>query len=252
MIVGPSGTGKSVLLKHLIALLRPDAGEGLRRRPELLGARRRRPQRAAQEVRHVLPGRRPLRFDERLRQHRFSIASHRPPEPGRRSGAGRRVPRARAAARHRLEAAVRALGRHAAPRRLRPGHRAQAGDPALRRAQHGTRPDHDRYHRGGDPRDPPPDGADDRDDHASHAERAGRSATAWRCSSGAGSCSRRRRRSSCIRAIRRCGSSSKGGPRARCPSSRREPGAKPFRRRDEPGSESRSVLSGRHSSSRGS
>ena len=27
VIVGPSGTGKSVLLKHLIALLRPDAGE---------------------------------------------------------------------------------------------------------------------------------------------------------------------------------------------------------------------------------
>ena len=26
VIVGPSGTGKSVLLKHLIALLRPDSG----------------------------------------------------------------------------------------------------------------------------------------------------------------------------------------------------------------------------------
>ena len=27
VIVGPSGTGKSVLLKHLIGLLRPDSGE---------------------------------------------------------------------------------------------------------------------------------------------------------------------------------------------------------------------------------
>ena len=49
VIIGQSGTGKSVLLKHIIGLMRPDAGEvvvdgrelGGLRRPELLAMRRR-------------------------------------------------------------------------------------------------------------------------------------------------------------------------------------------------------------------
>ena len=120
MVLGPSGTGKSVLIKHIVGLLYPDAGRraGARRvGPE---HDRRRAVRDAQEVRPALPGRRAVRLDERVRQHRLPAA----PAHGQVRGRDRRdlqpaAPRGRAR-RGRAEDAERALGRDAQARRASP------------------------------------------------------------------------------------------------------------------------------------
>ena len=135
MILGPSGTGKSVCIKHMV-------GPALPRRGRRAGARRvgaepgrRRAVRDAQEVRRPLPGRRALRIDERVRQHRLPAPpAHR---QGRRGDQGDRGPAARRGGpdeRSRQDA-QRALRRHAQAGRLRPGAGAGPGHRALRRAR---------------------------------------------------------------------------------------------------------------------
>ena len=66
VIIGGSGTGKSVLLKHIIGLLRPDSGtvevDGIDRRD----ARQPGDHRVPPQVRHGLPGRRAVRLDDGL------------------------------------------------------------------------------------------------------------------------------------------------------------------------------------------
>ena len=67
-LLGPSGTGKSVLLKHIIGLIRPDAGHvivddqdvGRLKRKELAELR------IADRLR--VPERRAVRLDERVRE----------------------------------------------------------------------------------------------------------------------------------------------------------------------------------------
>ncbi len=85
VVLGPSGTGKSVLIKHIIGLMFPDSGDVIVQgqsvptltMPQLLGA--------APQSRRALPGRRPVRVDVGVRQRRLPAASaHRLP-PRRRS-----------------------------------------------------------------------------------------------------------------------------------------------------------------------
>ena len=61
-IMGPSGTGKSVLLKNIIGLLRPDAGEIWVDGEETVPHGREGPLPGPPQVRRPLPGRRPVRL----------------------------------------------------------------------------------------------------------------------------------------------------------------------------------------------
>ena len=74
MILGPSGTGKSVCIKHMVGLLYPDEGDVLVHGQLGAGHDRRRAVRHAQEVRRAVPGRRAVRLDEPLRQRRLPAA----------------------------------------------------------------------------------------------------------------------------------------------------------------------------------
>ncbi len=120
VVVGPSGTGKSVLLKHLIGLLRPDSGRVVVDGRDLWSMDHL--QRVGFRKKFGMSFQEGALFDSmtRLRQHRVSAAAI-----GQEAGAGPRarrgVPGARAAARHRREAAVGALGRHAPARRASRG-----------------------------------------------------------------------------------------------------------------------------------
>ena len=75
IIIGGSGQGKSVLMKHLMGLLKPDCGRDLGRRRRRRAAQRRRDGQAAPQVRHGVPVRGAVRFDERRREHRLPAAS---------------------------------------------------------------------------------------------------------------------------------------------------------------------------------
>ena len=118
---------------------RRPAVPGFRRRarPRRVGPAhdRRRAVRDAQEVRPAVPGRRAVRLDEHLRQHRLPAA------PAHRQGRGgdrrdRQPPPARGRPRRGdREDAERALGRDAQARRLRPGAGARPGDRHVRRAR---------------------------------------------------------------------------------------------------------------------
>ena len=135
MILGPSGTGKSVCIKHMVGLLYPGRGRRARARRVRAGHGRRGAVRDAQEVRRPVPGRRALRLDERVRQHGV------PASPAHRQGRGRdprdRGPAARRGrpGGRRRQDAERALGRDAQARRLRARARARPGHRALRRAR---------------------------------------------------------------------------------------------------------------------
>ena len=104
MILGPSGTGKSVCIKHIVGLLYPDQGDVIVHGQLDPQPARRRPVRAAQEVRRAVPGRRPVRLAEPLRQRRLPAApAHREgrggdrrdrqPPPARGRAGGRRTRR---------------------------------------------------------------------------------------------------------------------------------------------------------------
>ena len=121
MVLGPSGTGKSVLIKHIVGLLAPGLGRRPRARRIDPEHDRRRTLRGPQKVRAALPGRRPVRLDEHLRQHRLPAAPAHRQKRGR-DRRDRQPPPARGGA-HRgdLQDAERALRRDAQARRLRPG-----------------------------------------------------------------------------------------------------------------------------------
>ena len=57
VIIGRSGGGKSVLLKHLIGLLQPDSGEVLIDGENIVPTERAAVAARAQQIRHVVPGR---------------------------------------------------------------------------------------------------------------------------------------------------------------------------------------------------
>ena len=62
VVLGRSGTGKSVLIKHIIGLLEPDAGSVHVGRHGGGQAQVRRAVRAAAQVRHAVPDGRPVRL----------------------------------------------------------------------------------------------------------------------------------------------------------------------------------------------
>ena len=64
VIIGRSGGGKSVLLKHLIGLLQPDAGEVLIDGENIVADERTPVAARAPEIRHGVPGRGAVRFDD--------------------------------------------------------------------------------------------------------------------------------------------------------------------------------------------
>ncbi len=143
--------GKSVLLKHMIGLMKPDSGtievDGVElaslKGPELTAV--------PAPLRDGLPGGRALRLDDGLGQRRLPAAARQVGRGAdRRAGGG--LPRVGPPRGSRAEDARRALGRHAAPRRLRARHRDRAGDPALRRADHRPRPGDQGGDRRPDPR----------------------------------------------------------------------------------------------------
>ena len=175
MILGPSGTGKSVCIKHMVGLLYPDDGDVAR--PRRVGPEhaRRRALRDAQEVRRPVPGRRAVRLDEpasttspsrcastrtRARTRSCDIVNRRLAEVG--LGGRRR------------QDAQRALGRHAQARRLRARARARPRHRALRRARLRPGPGPHRAAVRADPGDPRGERRRLRRDHARHHDRAPR------------------------------------------------------------------------------
>ena len=65
VIIGKSGGGKSVLMKHLIGLLKPDSGEIWVEDTEITHLREPELNEVTAEVRHALPGGGPLRLNDR-------------------------------------------------------------------------------------------------------------------------------------------------------------------------------------------
>ena len=136
VILGPSGTGKSVLIKHLIGLMFPDQGDVLVHGESVREHAHARAAGDAPQVRDPLPGRRAVRVDERLRQRRVPAAPAHRQVRGRDQGDRRRSGSRRSASSDAdNRAAQRALGRHAQARRLRPRARARARDRHVRRAR---------------------------------------------------------------------------------------------------------------------
>ena len=84
MIIGPSGTGKSVCIKHMVGLLYPDEGDVLVHGESVPNMPDDAAVRDAQEVRPAVPGRRSVRIDDRVRQRRVPAA------PAHREGRGAR------------------------------------------------------------------------------------------------------------------------------------------------------------------
>ena len=74
VMLGPSGTGKSVLLKTLIGLLKPDRGSVVIEGVDIATLPRAAALRDPQAVRRAVPGRRDVRLDEPLRQRRLPAA----------------------------------------------------------------------------------------------------------------------------------------------------------------------------------
>ena len=66
MIIGPSGTGKSVCIKHIVGLLYPDEGDVIVHGQSIPSLQRRRAVRDPPEVRRAVPGRRPVRLAQPL------------------------------------------------------------------------------------------------------------------------------------------------------------------------------------------
>ena len=133
-IMGGSGCGKSTLFRHLIGLNEPAKGSvwygerQLHRRPGR-GAGR-----AAQPLRHHVPGQRAVERDDAGGERRPAArAVHRSLARGDPAGRQRQA-RAGRAARLRGPLPVRDQRRHAEARRARPRHRARPRGAVLRRA----------------------------------------------------------------------------------------------------------------------
>ena len=88
IIIGGSGQGKSVLMKHLMGLLQPDAGQHPVDGEDIVGAERRRAGAAAAQVRHGVPVRRPVRLDDRGRELAFPLLERYKPAAGRDAWSG--------------------------------------------------------------------------------------------------------------------------------------------------------------------
>ena len=73
-ILGPSGTGKSVLLKNILGLLRPERGEIWVDGDQIVGLRERRLYEVRKKFGVLFQDGAPLRVDEPLRQHRLPAA----------------------------------------------------------------------------------------------------------------------------------------------------------------------------------
>ena len=78
-IIGGSGTGKSVMLKCILGLLKPESGSITVDGEEVVGARGRELGAGARQVRHAVPGRSAVRFDagvakRHLRAHAGTLA----------------------------------------------------------------------------------------------------------------------------------------------------------------------------------
>ena len=126
MILGPSGTGKSVCIKHMVGLLYPDQGDVLVHGGSVPSMPDDDLFEHAQEVRAAVPGRRAVRLDGPVRQRRLPAApAHR---EGRGRGRGHRhaAPERGRPGRRAREDAQRALGRDAQARRVRAGAGARA------------------------------------------------------------------------------------------------------------------------------
>lgn len=74
VMLGPSGTGKSVFLKTLVGLLKPDAGSIVINGRDLTRLREADLYEVRKALRCPLPGRCPLRLDDPLRQRRLPAA----------------------------------------------------------------------------------------------------------------------------------------------------------------------------------
>ncbi len=137
IIIGGSGQGKSVLMKHLMGLLKPDAGQIWVDGVDVVPFDDQEMAQAAPEVRDGVPVRGAVRLDERRREHRLPVAGAVQPAEIRGDGAGARSAQAARSGergRHRAEVSPRAVGRSAQARRPGPRAHRPAGDPALRRA----------------------------------------------------------------------------------------------------------------------
>ena len=139
VVLGPSGTGKSVLIKHLIGLMFPDSGDVIVKGQSVPKPDDAQAAGAAPQDRRAVPGRRPVRVDVGVRQRRVpSAPAHRHVR-----GADRRR-----SSRQRLtdvgladamdDMPQPALRRHAQARRLRPRAGDGAGRRDLRRARLGS------------------------------------------------------------------------------------------------------------------
>ena len=214
VIIGYSGTGKSVAIKHIVGLLEPDSGRSV-------GGR-------AQRARAV-------RGASSTRSARRSATSSSSPRSSTRSPSARTSPwacasRASSTKREideRVDEALdlvdlperaravsrRALRRHAQARRHRARHRAAPQVHPLRRAHHGPRSGHERRHR-------PADGAHAREaarhrrrHHARHAQRVHRRHAHRDALRGTRALGRARSTRSSRRRIPSCGSSSRDARR---------------------------------------
>ena len=74
VIIGRSGGGKAVLLKHLIGLMQPDAGEIWVAGKNITGMTRTATNQYPAKGRDSFSKRRALRFDDGGRKHRVSVA----------------------------------------------------------------------------------------------------------------------------------------------------------------------------------
>ena len=133
--------GKSVLLKHLIGILKPDTGEIWIDGLEITRLGDEDDPQDHPEVRDALPGRGPLRFDDRGRERRLRPRAAHGPLAGR--GPARSWPRAWSGSGCRgIEGLMpyELSRRHEEAGRPGPGHRLPARDHPLRRAVDRARP----------------------------------------------------------------------------------------------------------------
>ena len=90
VVIGRSGGGKSVLLKHLIGLLRPDSGAILVDGEDITRLRGRALDGIRRALRGRVPGRGALRLDVRARERRVPAAGEDPRCPHAEIGAASR------------------------------------------------------------------------------------------------------------------------------------------------------------------